>query len=106
MADAVDEDSFSTVFSGCEWGYDVDGLPHTIAFSQRHIFINEVAKYFTIIKCKGMLDGLLEGLKYYEVLQYIKQMCSKILIKMFLNLKMTKKSGSTLIYLSLEFCYR
>ena len=57
----------------------------------KDIFINEVVKYFTIIKCEGMLDGLLEGLKYYEVLQYIKQMCSKILIKMFLNLKMTKK---------------
>jgi hypothetical protein len=44
------------------------GLPHTIPFQQRKVFIDEVAKYFTIIKCKGMLDGLLEGLKYYEVL--------------------------------------
>ena len=68
LAEAVDETSFNAVIAGCEWRYDVDGLPHTIPFQQRKVFIDEVAKYFTIIKCKGMLDGLLEGLKYYEVL--------------------------------------
>ncbi|CAB4012374.1 Hypothetical predicted protein, partial [Paramuricea clavata] len=72
LADAVDETSFNTVVAGCEWRYNVDGLPHTIPFQQRKVFIDEVAKYFTIIKCKGMLDGLLEGLKYHEVLDLVR----------------------------------
>ena len=54
--------------SRCEWRYEIDGLPATVPFQQREVFISEVAKYFTIIKCKSMLDGILEGLKYYEVL--------------------------------------
>ena len=67
MAHATDEASFKAIVDECEWRHDVDGLPLSVPFQQREIFINEVAKYFTIIKCKGMLDGLLEGLKYYEV---------------------------------------
>lgn len=68
LADAADENSFNAALAQCEWRYDVDGLPSTIPFQQRAVFIDEVAKYFTIIKCKSMLDGILEGLKYYEVM--------------------------------------
>lgn len=67
LEDAVDQAAFDKAFNGCEWRYDIDGLSHTVPFEKRKVFITEVAKFFTIIKCKGMLDALLEGLKYYEV---------------------------------------
>ena len=66
MADSVDEASFNAALSACEWRFDVDGLPPTIPFEQRKVFVEEAARYYAIIKYKGMLDGLLEGLwKYY-----------------------------------------
>lgn len=67
LEDAVDQSAFDKAFNDCEWRCDVDGLSHTVPFQKRNIFIAEVAKFFTIIKCKSMLDALLEGLKYYEV---------------------------------------
>ena len=68
LENAVDQAAFDKAFSGCEWRYDVDGLPHKVPFQEKKVFIKEVATFFTIIKCKSMLDALLEGLRYYEVI--------------------------------------
>lgn len=36
--------------------------------NNRKIFVDEVVHYFVLVQCKAMLDQLLLGLHFYEVL--------------------------------------
>ncbi|CAB4012655.1 Hypothetical predicted protein [Paramuricea clavata] len=40
----------------CEWKVDIDGLPLKINLNERHMLVNEITKYYVIIRCKSMLD--------------------------------------------------
>ena len=51
----------------CEWKVDIDGLPLKINLNERHILVNEITKYYVIIRCKSMLDQFIQGLSYYGV---------------------------------------
>ncbi len=61
------EDELKKAFDECEWRLEIGGLPSSISMKTKDIFVNEVIKYFVIVKCKPMLDQLLDGLKYYNV---------------------------------------
>lgn len=58
---------FDSCLAECEWKCEIDGLPVFVKLENKHEFINEVVKYYVIVKCQAMLDQLLEGLKYYDV---------------------------------------
>ena len=61
------EEEVKNAFHECEWRLEIDGLPSSISMKTKNIFVNEAIKYFVIIKCKPMLDQLLDGLKYCNV---------------------------------------
>ena len=58
---------FDSCLAQCERKYEIDGLPVFVKLENKQGFINEVAKYYVIVKCQAMLDQLLEGLRYYDV---------------------------------------
>ena len=76
LFDAKTKEGLEAVFNECEWRLEIDGLPTSITLEDKESFVMQVAKYFTIIKCKPMLDQFIEGLKYFEV-QYKISVCQK-----------------------------
>ena len=52
----------------CQWRFEIDGLAAVVAVNNRKIFVDEVAHYYVLVQCKAMLDQLLLGLQFYEVL--------------------------------------
>ncbi|XP_046856096.1 G2/M phase-specific E3 ubiquitin-protein ligase-like [Xenia sp. Carnegie-2017] len=69
---AKDQGGVDSFLAESEWRYDIDGLSQTLLIKDKLMFIEEVTKYFIIIKCKPMLDQLIEGLNYYDVLQLVR----------------------------------
>ena len=67
MKTSKDQSDVDAVFAECEWRFDIDGLPQTLSIRDIDAFIDEVTKYFLVIKCQPMLNQLLDGLKYYDV---------------------------------------
>ena len=72
LLQADNQEEFDKILEACEWRFEIDGLPAVIAMNNREIFVNEVAHYYVLLQCKAMLDQLLLGLQYYEVLKVIK----------------------------------
>ena len=50
-----------------DWRFEIDGLPLTLSVEQKDTFLDEVIKYFVIIKCQPMPNQFIDGLKYYDV---------------------------------------
>lgn len=67
MKAAKGQKDVDALMADCEWRFDIDGLPPTLSMEQRSSFIDEVTKYFVVIKCQPMLNQLIDGLKYYDV---------------------------------------
>ena len=61
------QEEFNKILQECEWRFEIDGLPAVVA-ANRKIFVDEVAHYYVLVQCKAMLDQLLLGLQFYEVL--------------------------------------
>ena len=62
------QEEFNKILQECEWRFEIDGLPAVVAVNNRKIFVDEVAHYYVLVQCKAMLDQLLLGLQFYEVL--------------------------------------
>ena len=62
------QEEFNKILQECEWRFEIDGLPAVVAANNRKIFVDEVAHYYVLVQCKAMLDQLLLGLQFYEVL--------------------------------------
>ena len=58
---------FDSCLAQCELKYEIDGLSVFVKLEKKQDFINEVLKYYVIVKCQAMFDQLLEGLRYYDV---------------------------------------
>ena len=59
------QEEFNKILQEGEWWFEIDGLP---AVNNRKIFVDEAAHYYVLVQCKAMLDQLLLGLQFYEVL--------------------------------------
>lgn len=46
------EDKVKKAFEEWEWRFEIDGLPSSISMKTKDIFVNEVNKYFLVIKCQ------------------------------------------------------
>ena len=62
------QEEFNKILQECEWRFEIGGLPAVVAVNNRKIFVDEVAHYYVLVQCKAMLDQLLLGLQFYEVL--------------------------------------
>ena len=67
MKASKDQNDVDAFLAESEWRFDIDGLTQTLSMEQKDIFIDEVTKYFLVIKCQPMLNQLIDGLKYYDV---------------------------------------
>jgi hypothetical protein len=67
LKESKDQNDVDAVFAESEWRFDIDGLPQTLRIQDKDTFIDEVTKYFLVIKCQPMLNQLIDGLKYYDV---------------------------------------
>ncbi|XP_028405741.1 uncharacterized protein LOC114528309 [Dendronephthya gigantea] len=59
-------------WNACEWKLDIDGLPLNVNLNEIPTLVNEITKYFVIIRCKSMLDQFIQGLSYYGVLDFVR----------------------------------
>ena len=68
LQEADTQQDVNNAFAECsDWRVEVDGLPSFLKLENKDLFVKEVIEYFVVIKCKPMLDQLLDGLKYYNV---------------------------------------
>ena len=62
------QEEFNKILQEGEWRFEIDGLPAVVAVNNRKILVDEAAHYYVLVQCKAMLDQLLLGLQFYEVL--------------------------------------
>jgi hypothetical protein len=72
LLEAESQEQFDKYLEECDWRFEIDGLPPIIPLGDRNVFITEVAQYYVILRCKAMLDQLLLGLQYYQVLLLVR----------------------------------
>ncbi|XP_046864345.1 uncharacterized protein LOC124458360 [Xenia sp. Carnegie-2017] len=73
LQEADTQQDANNAFAECsDWRVEIDGLPSSLKLENKDLFLKEVIEYFVVIKCKPMLDQLLDRLKYYNVLELLR----------------------------------